>query len=126
MEKYELLDQTIESLLHTHSGLSRGFTRGYLRHPFLGDVGERWIPLSTILSEPWSTCEAKIAAILVEIFHDEYGADQIVGYKLEDTVVDGKYLRPSEWLWPRVRVVTMEFPHLDREAYRALNNLISR
>ena len=126
MEKYELLDQTIDSLLRTYIGLKRGFKRGHLHHPFLGDVGERWIPLSTILSEPWSTGEAKIAAILVDIFHDEFGADQIIGCKFEDTVVDGEYVRPSVWLWPSVRVVTKEFPHLDREAYRALINLISR
>lgn len=126
MEKYELLDQTIDSLLRTHSGLSRGFKKGYPHHPFLDNVGERWIPLSTIVNEPWSTGEAKIAAILVDIFHDEFGVDQFIGYNDEAMLVDGKFVPPSEQLWPRVRVVTKEFPHLDREAYRALINLVSR
>lgn len=126
VEKHELLDQAIDSLLLTHGGLRRGFKRGRLCHPFIGDVGERWIPLSTICTEAWSTGEAKIAAILVDIFHDEYGADQIAGYNRADMYVDGKCLRPSEWLWPNVRVVTKEFTYLDRESYSVLSNLVRK
>lgn len=126
MEKYELLDQTIDRILGTYSGLRRAFVKGHPRHPFVSSVGERWVPLHTILSEPWSSGEAKIAAVLLDVFHDEYGADQIIGCKFEDTVVDGEYVRPSVWLWPSVRVVTKEFPHLDTEAYRVLGNLIGR
>jgi len=127
MEKYEFLDQTIDELLQTYTGLQRGFKKGYPHHPFVGDVGERWIPIfKMIRSVPWSTGEAMIAAILVDVFHDEYGADQMVGFKEKELYVNGEYRRLSEWLWPNVRDVTKKFPYLDREAYHALSKLICK
>lgn len=124
MGKYELLDQTIDSILHTYSGLKRAFVKGHPRHPFIGDVGQRWVPLHSILSEPWTMGEARIVAVLVEVFVSEYGADEVINFNVDDMFFFGEYISHSEQLWPVVYVVTKELRAFDREAYRLISKLI--
>ena len=124
MERYELLDQTIDSILHIYAGLRRAFVKGHPRHPLAGDVGERWVPLHAIIKDRWPRDEAKIAAALVEAFVSEYGADEVINFNVDDMLFEGKYTSHSVQLWP-VCDATKECRALDREAYRVLCNLIA-
>ena len=124
IERYELLDQTIDSILQIYAGLRRAFVKGHPRHPLVGDVGERWVPLHAIIKERWPRDEAKTAAALVEAFVSEYGADEVINFNVDDMLFEGKYTSHSVQLWP-VCDATKECRAIDREAYRVLCNLLA-
>ncbi|MBE0576852.1 MAG: hypothetical protein IH613_13260 [Desulfuromonadales bacterium] len=124
MEKYELLDLTVGKLMQRYHGLDRAFVRGFPNHPFYDDVGERWVPNVGILEPFWSTGERIMVAVLLDIFHDEYGITDYLDYDGYEDSDD--YVRPAERVWKNVRPVTHDFPYLDPEPFRLLCQLIYR